>query len=39
MLSTFVDFPVLTGYVLGAGFLVWLATGSWVPLLAGGMVC
>lgn len=31
------DFPKLAGYVLGAGFFVWLGGGGWVPLLVSGV--
>lgn len=32
-----VNFPRLTAYVLGAGFIVWLGGGGATPLLVGAM--
>ncbi len=32
-----VDFPSLTGYLLGASAIVWLVTGWWTPLIVSGI--
>jgi hypothetical protein len=31
------DFPSMTGYLLGAGAIVWLVTGWWTPLVVSGI--
>lgn len=32
-----IDLPKLTGYLLGAGAIIWLCTGSWAPLIVSGI--
>jgi hypothetical protein len=29
------DIAKLRGHLLGAGFIIWLVTGSWMPMIVG----